>query len=149
MKIIAKNPDAYRNYEIIEKYNAGIVLKGTEIKSIRNNNVSLKDSYAIIKKGEAYILNMYIKPYEFGNRYNMEEKRNRKLLLNRREIDKIFGKIKRDNYSLIPINLYLSGAYAKLELGLGKGKKNYDKRNDIAKKAANKDIQRAIKYKNR
>lgn len=74
MKIIAKNPDAYRNYEIIEKYNAGIVLKGTEIKSIRNNNVSLKDSYAIIRKGEAYILNMYIKPYEFGNRYNMEEK---------------------------------------------------------------------------
>lgn len=144
-KLIAKNPTAYHNYTIEDKLEAGIVLTGTEIKSIRNGKVNLKDSYAIIKNGEPFILGMHISPYEFGNIYNKDPLRTRKLLLNKREINKLTGLIKQKGYSLVPICIYFKGSYVKLELGIGKGKKLYDKREEIAKKEANLRIQRELK----
>lgn len=144
-KLIAKNPNAYHNYSIEDKYETGIELTGTEIKSIRNGKVNLKDSYAMIKDGEIYILGMHISPYEQGNIFNKDPLRSRKLLLNRREINKLIGKINQQGYSLIPISLYFKGQFVKIELGLGKGKKLYDKREDIAKKDAERKIQRALK----
>ena len=148
IKLIAKNPTAYHNYNIEDKLEAGIVLTGTEIKSIRNGKINLKDSYAIIKNGEAFILGMHISPYEHGNIFNKDPLRTRKLLLSKKEINKLFGLVKQKGYSLIPISLYFKGSYVKLELGFGKGKKLYDKRQDIAKKEANIKIQKALKEKN-
>lgn len=135
-KIIATNPVAKHNYEIIDTLEAGLVLSGTEIKSIRNGKVNLKDSYAGIKSGEAYLYSMHISPYEHGNIFNKNPLRDRKLLLNRREIFKLVGLIMQKGYSLVPISLYFSGNFVKVELGIGKGKKLYDKREDIAKKEA-------------
>ena len=135
-KIIATNPVAKHNYEIIDTLEAGLVLSGTEIKSIRNGKVNLKDSYAGIKSGEAYLYSMHISPYEHGNIFNKNPLRDRKLLLNRREIFKLVGLIKQKGYSLVPISLYFSGNFVKVELGIGKGKKLYDKLEDIAKKEA-------------
>lgn len=135
-KLIAKNPTAKHNYTIEDTIEAGIVLSGTEIKSIRNGKVNLKDSYAGIKNGELYIYNLHISPYEFGNIYNKDPLRDRKLLVNRREINKLVGLIKQKSYSLVPISLYFKGNFVKVELGIGKGKKLYDKRQDIAKKDA-------------
>lgn len=147
-KLIAKNPTAYHNYEIGEKLEAGIVLSGTEIKSIRNGKVNLKDSYAIIKNGEAFILGMHISPYEHGNIFNKDPLRTRKLLLNKREINKLTGAIKQKGLSLVPISLYFKGSFVKLELGIGKGKKLFDKREEIAKKEANLRIQKELKSRN-
>ena len=144
-KIIATNPVARHNYNIENTLEAGIVLYGTEIKSIRNGKVNLKDSYANIKNGEVYIYGMHISPYEHGNIYNKDPLRNRKLLLNRREINKLVGLIKQKGYSLVPMSLYFSGNFVKLELGIGKGKKLYDKRQDIAKKDAELRNQRTLK----
>ena len=144
-KLIAKNPTAYHNYTIENKLEAGIVLSGTEIKSIRSDKVNLKDSYASIKNGECFIYGMHISPYEQGNIYNKDPLRSRKLLLNKKEINKLFGLIKQKGYSLIPITLYFKGSLVKLELGIGKGKKLYDKRQDIAKKDAQRRIERALK----
>lgn len=135
-KLIAKNPTAKHNYAIEDTIETGIVLSGTEIKSIRNGKVNLKDSYAGIKNGELYIYNLHISPYEFGNIYNKDPLRDRKLLVNRREINKLVGLIKQKSYSLVPISLYFKGNFVKVELGIGKGKKLYDKRQDIAKKDA-------------
>ena len=135
-KVIATNPTARHNYEIIDTLEAGIVLYGTEIKSIRNGKVNLKDSYAGIKNGEVYLYNMHISPYEQGNIFNKDPLRDRKLLLNKREIFRLVGLIKQKGYSLVPICLYFSGNFVKVELGIGKGKKLYDKREDIAKKDA-------------
>lgn len=146
-KLIAKNPTAYHNYNIEDKLETGIVLTGTEIKSVRNGKVNLKDSYAIIKNGEIYICGMHISPYEYGNIFNKDPLRQRKLLLNRKEISKLLGLIKQKGYSLIPINLYFKGSFVKVELGIGKGKKLYDKRQDLAKKDAQKQI--AINLKNK
>ena len=145
IKLIAKNPVAYHNYNIEEKIETGIVLSGTEIKSIRAGKVNLKDSYAGFKDGECYIFSMHISPYEHGNIFNKDPLRDRKLLLNRRELNKLFGKIKQDGYTLIPISLYFKGNFVKLELGLGKGKKLYDKRQDIAKKDAELRMRKAIR----
>ena len=144
-KIIAKNPTAYHNYAINEKLEAGIVLSGTEIKSIRNGKVNLKDTYVNIKNGEVFVLGMHISPYEFGNRNNLDPLRSRKLLLHRREIDKLYGMIKQKGVSIVPISMYFSGNKVKLELGIGKGKKLFDKRDDLAKKDAEMKIQRALK----
>ena len=144
-KLIAKNPNAYHNYEIIEKIEAGIVLTGTEIKSIRKGKVNLKDSFANIKNGECFVIGMHISPYEFGNIYNKDPLRDRKLLLNRSEINKLIGKVQTKGYSLVPISLYFKGNLVKLELGIGKGKKLYDKRQDIAKKDAQREIDRQMK----
>ena len=146
-KLIAKNPTAYHNYTIEEKIETGIVLTGTEIKSIRQGKVNLKDSYANIKKGELFIYGMHISPYEHGNIFNKAPLRDRKLLLHKREINKLIGLIKQKGYSLVPISLYFKGSFVKLEIGIGKGKKLYDKRQDLAKKDAQRQI--AIHLKNK
>ena len=135
-KLIAKNPTAKHNYTIIDTIETGIVLTGTEIKSIRNGRVNLKDSYAGIRNFELFIYNMHISPYEFGNIYNKDPLRDRKLLVNKHELNRLIGQVKQKGYSLIPISLYFKGNFVKLELGIGKGKKLYDKREDIAKKDA-------------
>ena len=147
IKLIAKNPIAYHNFNIEEKFEVGIVLAGTEIKSIRAGKVNLKDSYAGFKDGECYIYSMHISPYEHGNIFNKDPLRNRKLLLNKKEIRKLYGKCKQDGYSLIPISIYFKGSIVKIELGLGKGKKLYDKRQDIAKKDAERRMQKALRQK--
>ena len=148
--LIAKNPNAYHNYDIIDKVEAGIVLFGTEIKSIRKGKVNLKDSYAIIEKNrEVFVYGLNISPYEHGNIFNKYPLRNRKLLLNKKEINKLIGLTKQKSYSLVPISLYFKGSFVKLELGIGKGKKLYDKRQDLAKKDAERKIQQEKKKKNR
>lgn len=134
IKNIAKNPVARHNYIITDTLEAGIVLTGTEIKSIRNGKVNLKDSYAWIKNGEAYIYSMHISPYEQGNIFNKDPLRDRKLLLNKREIFRLSGLINQKGYTLVPISLYFKNNIVKLELGIGKGKKLYDKREDLKKK---------------
>ena len=144
-KLIAKNPVAYHNYNIEDTFECGIVLTGTEIKSIRAGKVNLKDSYAGFKNGECYAYSIHISPYEHGNIFNKDPLRDRKLLLNKREINKLFGKVKQDGYSLVPISMYFKGSLVKLERGLGKGKKLYDKRQDIAKKDAERRMQKALK----
>lgn len=148
-KLISKNPTAYHNYTIENKLEAGIVLSGTEIKSIRSGKANLKDSYAIIKNGEVFVVGMHISPYEHGNIFNKDPLRNRKLLLNKREINKLIGLTKQKGYSLVPISLYFKGNLVKLELGIGKGKKLYDKREDLAKKDALRKINQAMKEKYR
>lgn len=144
-KLIAKNPVAYHNYTINDKLEAGIVLTGTEIKSIRAGKVNLKDAYVNIKNSEAFIYGMHISPYEHGNIFNKDPLRTRKLLLNKKEINKLLGMISQKGMSLIPIKLYFKNSFVKLELGIGKGKKLYDKREDIAKKDAERKIQRTLK----
>ena len=144
-KLIAKNPNAYHNYDIVDKIECGIVLTGTEIKSIRKGQVNLKDSFANIKNGECFAIGIHISPYEFGNIFNKDPLRDRKLLLNRSEINKLIGKVQTKGYSLVPISLYFKGSLVKLELGIGKGKKLYDKRADIAKKDAERRMQIAMK----
>ena len=140
--LIAKNPTAKHNYEIIDTIETGIVLTGTEIKSIRSGKVNLKDSYASIKNGEVYIHSMHISPYEHGNIFNKDPLRDRKLLLNKTEIRKLIGQIQQKGYTLVPISLYFKGSFVKLELGIGKGKKLYDKREDLKKKDAQMNIKR-------
>lgn len=144
IKTIAKNPTARHNYEIIDTIEAGIVLSGTEIKSIRNGRVNLKDSYATINNGEAYIYSMHISPYEHGNIFNKDPLRTRKLLLNKKEIFKLIGYIQQKGYTLVPISLYFKGSLVKVELGIGKGKKLYDKREDLKKKDSDMYIQKHL-----
>lgn len=145
-RIVAKNPTAYHNYNIIDDFEAGIVLYGTEIKSIRNGKVSLKDSYAIVEKNrEINVYSMNISPYEQGNIYNKDPLRPKKLLLNRREINKIIGLVSQKGYSLIPISIYFKRNILKMKLGVGIGKKLYDKREDLKKKEADKKIARYMK----
>ncbi len=144
-KQIAKNPTAYHNYDIKDTIEAGIVLYGTEIKSIRNGKVNLKDSYAIIKNGELYVLGMHISPYEHGNIFNKDPLRSKKLLIHKKEINKLIGLTKQKGYSLVPIKLYFKGNFVKLEIGIGKGKKLYDKRQDIAKRDAELRMKKALK----
>jgi SsrA-binding protein len=138
------NRHANYDYYIEDTYEAGMVLKGTEIKSIRKGSANLKDSYAIIKKGEVYLLNMYIAPYEEGNRFNHAETRTRKLLLNKNEIRKLSDKIQIDGYTLVPLKLYFKKDKAKILLGLGKGKKNYDKRAVMKERDLNMEARKAM-----
>jgi SsrA-binding protein len=144
-KTVAQNKKANHDFSIEETYEAGIVLQGTEIKSIRNGRVNLKDSYARVERGEVFIHNMHISPYEQGNRYNHEPLRTRKLLLHRGEIGKLIGATKEEGYALVPLKMYLKNGYAKVLIGLGKGKKKYDKREDLKKKEAKRDIERAFR----
>ena len=146
-KIIATNKKAFHDYVLFEKYNAGMVLSGTEIKSIRKNAVNLKDSFVKIEDGEAWLYSCHITPYEQGNRFNHDPDRKRKLLLNKKEILKMLGKVKKESYAIIPLSLYLENGWAKIEIALAKGKKLHDKREDIAKKSVNRDIQRNIKIR--
>lgn len=143
--LIAKNPTAKHNYTIENTIETGIVLTGTEIKSIRSGKVNLKDSYAILKNGEVFVLGMHISPYEHGNIFNKDPLRDRKLLLNKQEINRLVGLIKQKGYTLVPMSLYFKGNFVKLELGIGKGKKLYDKREELAKKDANLYIQKHMK----
>ena len=147
IKQISSNKKAYHDYFINDTFEAGIELTGTEIKSIRLGNVNLKDSYASIDHGEMFIHNMHISPYEKGNIFNVEPTRQRKLLVSKKEINKLIGLIKREGITLVPTELYLKGKWAKLKIGVGKGKKLYDKRQDIAKKSAEKEM--AIRFKER
>lgn len=144
-KVVAQNKKAHHDYFIEETYEAGIVLKGTEIKSIRKGSVNLKDSYARIKDGEMFLLNMHISPYEQGNRYNHDPVRTRKLLMHRKQIDKLFGQTKEKGYSLIPLKVYIKNGYAKVLIGLARGKKNYDKRETMKRKTAQREMERAMK----
>ncbi len=141
-KLIAKNPNAYHNYVIKDTIEAGIELSGTEIKSIRNGKINLKDSYAIIKNGEAFVYGIHISPYEFGNIYNKDPLRTRKLLLHKHEINKLFGQIQQQGVSLVPISAYFKGSKVKIQIGIGKGKKLFDKREDLKRKDDNLYIQR-------
>lgn len=145
-KLIAKNQAAYHNYDIIDKIEAGIVLFGTEIKSIRQGKVNLKDSYAAIEKNkEVFVYSMNISNYENGNIYNKDPLRPKKLLLNKNEINKLIGLTSQKGYSLIPISLYFKGNFVKMELGIGRGKKLFDKREDLKKKEADIKIARYLK----
>ncbi len=145
IKLISKNPTAFHNYSIENKLEVGIVLSGTEIKSIRNGKANLKDSYAIIKNNEVYVVGLHISPYEHGNIFNKDPLRDRKLLLNKREINKLIVMTKQKGYSLVPLNMYFKGSLVKIELGVGKGKKLYDKREDIAKKDAERRMRQHAK----
>lgn len=146
-KLIAKNPTAYHNYQIENKIETGIILAGTEIKSIRNGKVNLKDAYAYIKNGEVFLCGMHISPYEYGNIFNKNPLRDRKLLLHKKEIVKLISQTKQKGYSLIPISIYFKGSFVKVDLGIGKGKKLYDKRQDLAKKDAQRQIAINLKQK--
>jgi SsrA-binding protein len=144
-KVISSNRKAYHDFFILDKIVAGIVLTGTEIKSIRTGGVNLKDSFAKIEDNEMYLYGMHISPYDHGNRYNHKPDRIRKLLLHKREILKIQDKVKKDGVTIVPTELFLSRGFAKIELGLAKGKKLYDKRESITKKTQERDMSRLIK----
>ncbi len=148
-KIITVNRKARHDYFVLETYEAGIELFGTEVKSLRAGTVNLKDSWCNIENGEIFLLGAHISPYEKGNIFNRDPLRVRRLLMHKREIMKLYGTIKQDGYSLIPLSLYFHKSHVKVEIGLCKGKKLYDKRADIAKRDAKREIDRAIKEKNR
>ena len=149
IKTIAKNKKAYFDYFVLNTYEAGIELFGTEVKSIRSGNVNLKDSFCSIDDGELFIHGMHISPYEKGNVFNRDPLRNKKLLMHKREIMSLLGKVKQDGLTLIPLSLYFSGSKVKVELGLCKGKKLYDKRDTESKKQADRDIQRTLRDRNK
>ena len=144
-KVIVTNRKAFHDFLIFDKFIAGIVLTGTEIKSIRKGTVNLKDSFAKIEDNEMFLYGMNISPYEQGNRYNHKPERVRKLLLQKREILKIQDKVKKDGVTIIPLELFLSHGFAKIEVGLAKGKKLYDKRESIAKKTQDRNLARVVK----
>lgn len=147
-KVLAQNKKANHDYFIEETIEAGMVLTGTEIKSIRSGKVQLKDSYVRISNGEAWINNMHVSPFEQGNRFNHDPLRSRKLLLHKKQIGELVGAVKRDGYTIVPLKMYLKDGYAKLLIGVGKGKKDYDKRNDMRKKEARREMERVFKSKN-
>lgn len=149
VKLISQNKKAYHDYFLEETIECGIELVGTEVKSLRDGKVNIKDSYASIDNGEVYVKNMHISPYEKGNIFNKDPLRERRLLLHKNEILRLFGKIKEKGYSLIPVKIYFKNSKVKVELALAKGKKNYDKRNDIAKKDAKREIDRRLKENQR
>ncbi|WP_147804326.1 SsrA-binding protein SmpB [Alkalicoccus halolimnae] len=142
---LAQNRKANHEYHIEETYEAGMVLTGTEIKSIRNRRVNLKESFARVSNGEVWIHNMHISEYEQGNRHNHDPVRARKLLLHRKQINKLIGLTKQSGYTLVPLKIYIKNGVAKVLIGLGKGKKKYDKREDLKRKDAKREVQRAIK----
>ena len=146
-KVLAQNKKAYHDFFIEETYEAGIVLQGTEIKSIRGARVNLKDSYARIHNGEVFLYSMHVSPYEQGNRFNHEPLRTRKLLLHKKQIAKLIGETKEEGYALVPLKLYLKNGFAKVLIGLAKGKKKYDKREDLKQKEAKRDIERVFRDK--
>lgn len=148
-KTIASNKKAYHDYFILDKYEAGIELCGTEVKSLRRSGANLKDSWCMIKDGEIFANNVHISPYEQGNIFNKDPYRVRRLLMHKKEILKLFGKVKQESLTLIPLSLYFKGSNIKVEVGLCKGKKLYDKRETMAKRDTARKIDRAIKEQNR
>ncbi len=149
VKIIAKNSKAFHDYFIDDRFEAGIELAGTEVKSIRQGNLNLKDSYCIAKDGEIHIHGMHISPYEKGNIFNRDPRRVRRLLMHKREILRLQGKVKQDGYALVPLSVYLKHSLVKVEIGLARGKKLYDKRAAAAVKDAKREMERALKTRNR
>ena len=143
---ISKNKKAFFDFHIFDKYEAGLVLTGTEIKSVRQNKINLKDSFVRIERGEVFLYNCHISPFDHGNRYNHEPLRTRKLLLTKKEILKIDSKVKKDGYTVVPLEIYIYKGFAKLQIALAKGKKLHDKREDIAKKDQKREIERHLKY---
>ncbi|WP_407723736.1 SsrA-binding protein SmpB [Ruminococcus sp. JL13D9] len=148
-KTIAQNKKARHDYFVEESFEAGIELCGTEVKSIRQGRVNLKDSWCSVDKGELFVNGMHISPFEQGNIFNRDPMRVRKLLMHKKEINRLFGIVKQTGYSLIPLSLYFKGSRVKVQVGLCKGKKLYDKREDMAKRAAKRDMERAIKEQSR
>ncbi len=148
-KTITTNKSAYHEYFVVESFEAGIELTGTEIKSIRQGGVNLKDAWCSVDDGQMFIKQMHISPYEHGNIFNKDPMRVRRLLLHKREIMRLFGLVKQQGLALVPLSLYFKGSLVKVQLGLCKGKKLYDKRAVAAEKSANRDMQRAIKEQNR
>ncbi len=145
IKIISQNKKAYHDYFVEEKYEAGIELFGTEVKSIRAGKVNIKEAYCDIKDGEVFVLGMHISPYEQGNIFNKDPLRPKRLLLHKREILKLFGLVSQKGYTLVPLQIYLSGSRVKIEIGLCRGKKIYDKREDMARSDAKRDMERVFK----
>lgn len=145
IKVMARNREAYHEYFVEEELEAGIELCGTEVKSVRLGNINMKDSWCGIKNGEMIVNQLHIAPYEQGNIFNRDSKRPRRLLLHKREIMRLFGKVKQDGYSIIPLSIYLKGSLVKVRIGLCKGKKLYDKRQAAADKDAKRQIDRAMK----
>ena len=146
-KVIANNKKAFHDYLIIEKFDAGMVLTGTEIKSVRKGAINLKDGFVKIEENEAWLYNVHISPYEQGNRFNPEPDRKRKLLLNKSEILKMLGKVKKEKYTIVPLSVFLEGGWAKIEIALAKGKQLHDKRESLAKKDLDREIARNIKIR--
>ncbi len=149
VKIVANNKKAYHDYFVEDKYEAGIELTGTEVKSLRLGQVNLKDSYCSVDGGEMFVYGMHVSPYEKGNIFNRDPLRHRKLLLHKKEIMKLFGLVGREGYSIIPLSIYFKGAHAKMEIGLCRGKKLYDKRDSAAKKDADRLSMRNVKISGR
>lgn len=149
IKLIAKNSKAYHDYFVEDKFEAGIELAGTEVKSIRMGHINLKDSFCLVKDGQMSVYGMHISPYEKGNIFNKDPRRPRRLLMHKREIMRLFGKVQQDGYSLIPLAVYFKNSRVKLELGLAKGKKLYDKRESAAKRDAKREMDRTMKTRNR
>ena len=145
IKVVARNREAYHEYFVEEEFEAGIELVGTEVKSIRAGTLNLKDAWCGIKDGEMILNQMHISPYDHGNRFNPDARRPRRLLMHKREIMRLYGKVKQDGYSLIPLSVYLKGSRVKVKVGLCKGKKLYDKRQAAAEKDAKRQIDRAMK----
>ncbi|TDJ06226.1 MAG: SsrA-binding protein SmpB [Deltaproteobacteria bacterium] len=146
-KIVCTNRTAFRDFHIEEKFETGIELKGSEVKSLRLSQASLKESFGMVRDGQVYLINSYIAPYVEANNFNHNPKRERKLLMHRKEINRLIIKSQAKGYTLVPLKIYFSKKYAKLELGLGKGKKNIDKREDMKRKDAEREMERAIKNK--
>lgn len=148
MKIVCQNKKAYHDYFIEETLEAGIQLLGTEVKSLREGKVNLKDSYVLIKNSEVFLLNCHISPYSHGNIMNHDPLRTRKLLLHKKEIERLRGKMQQKGYTLIPLKIYFKGPYAKVEIGLAKGKRLYEKRETIKEREAKRAIEKAMKSRN-
>lgn len=148
MKLIANNKKAYHDFFIEEKYECGIALHGTEVKSMRMGKCSIKEAFIRIENGEVYVYGMHVSPYEKGNIFNKDPLRVKKLLLHKQEINKLVGKIKEKGYTLVPLQVYFSNGKVKVEIGLARGKKLYDKRDDIAKKDQRRETEREFKVKN-
>ncbi len=146
-KVISRNRKAQHDYFIDETYEAGIVLTGTEVKSVRQARVNLKDSYAQVDSGELFLYNMHISPYDQGNRFNHDPLRRRKLLMHRQEINRLTGKVKEKGYTLVPLQIYLKGGLVKVELALAKGKRMYDKRQVLREKESLREAERVLKEK--
>jgi SsrA-binding protein len=150
IKIISENRKARHDYNVVEAFEAGIELRGTEVKSLRQGKVNLKDSYVqISRSGELIVFNMHISPYDFGNINNHDPLRTRRLLMHRREIDRLFGKVKERGFTLVPLKLYFKHGRVKMEIALATGKKNYDKRRDMAERDAKRELDRVMKARNR
>ncbi len=149
IKIVCHNKRALQNYEVIERYEAGIVLKGTEVKSLRMGGADLKDSYGVIRGEEVFLLNAHISPYAYGNRYNLDPDRTRKLLLHKAEIKRLIGKVNERGFTLIPIKIYFKDGRAKVELALAKGKRTIDKRETLKRRTMEREMEKEVKSRRR